>query len=437
MPTLSHMAVYGSDAKTSSLFDSMHREYFCVLGCLTRPNFNPLETPSGLFGRPVSDGFGPFDPPETPRATSGWRGLETLALTRVSRASERTPAPPLAPPPAPPLAPSPLPAPSPLLASSPANIAPSPSKIAPSPPKIAAQDRSVAAQDRCPRSPAKIAPYPPKIALSSIFSGRAGVLSSAWFRVWTDAIFSLFGLSDRVQDKEKDLKRDYRMLRDARKQSGVGWDEERCMIQAEPHLWDNLEISFGKRIKKFRKNGYFPLYDLLGSLYESQIAEGNLNFTSMAEPSERDEEITTIESDGEHDNGRELEKVVPVDEDFQVTSERDESTSAVGVAKEKLKISKKPKRSPKKPNQSSGDALVGVMKRFVDIKEKESNKDDTVDFSITRCMAELRNLEGVTGDLKVKCYDIFRCPKSCEIFINAVAEKDGSALAWLKSQIGG
>jgi hypothetical protein len=156
----------------------------------------------------------------------------------------------------------------------------------------------------------------------------------------------------------------------------------------------------------------------------------------MAEPSERDEEITTIESDGEHDDGRELEKVVPVYEDFQVTSERDESTSAVGVAKEKLKISKKPKRSPKKPNQSSGDALVGVMKRFVDIKEKEINKDDTVDFSITRCMAELRNLEGVTGDLKVKCYDIFKCAKSCEIFINAVAEKDGSALAWLKSQIG-
>jgi hypothetical protein len=31
------------------------------------------------------------------------------------------------------------------------------------------------------------------------------------------------------------------MLRDARKQSGVGWNEERCMIQAEPHLWDKLE----------------------------------------------------------------------------------------------------------------------------------------------------------------------------------------------------
>ncbi|KAM0854876.1 hypothetical protein ACQ4PT_022472 [Festuca glaucescens] len=179
------------------------------------------------------------------------------------------------------------------------------------------------------------------------------------------------------------------MLRDAKKQSGVGWDEERCMIQADPHLWDNLEISFGKRIKKFRKNGYFPLYDLLGSLYESQITEGNLNFTSMAEPSERDEEeITTIESDGEHDDERELEKEVPIDEDLQildqvVTSEREDSTSGVGVAKEKLKIPKKPKRSPKKPKQSSGDALVGVMKRFVDIKEKEVNKEDAVDYSIT------------------------------------------------------
>ncbi|KAM0929640.1 hypothetical protein ACQ4PT_001655 [Festuca glaucescens] len=176
---------------------------------------------------------------------------------------------------------------------------------------------------------------------------------------------------------------------------------------------------------------------MLGSLYE----KGNLNFTSMAEPSDRDEEgITTIGSDGEHDDERELEKSVHVDEDLQildqvVTSERDDSTSCVGVAKEKLKIPKKPKRSPTKPKQSSGDALVGVMKRFVDIKEKESNKDDTTDFSITRCMAELRNLEGVTLDIKVKCYGIFKCAKNCEIFINAVAEKDGSALAWIKSQI--
>jgi hypothetical protein len=39
--------------------------YFYILGCLTRPNFNPLEIPSGPFSSPVSEGFGPFDLPET------------------------------------------------------------------------------------------------------------------------------------------------------------------------------------------------------------------------------------------------------------------------------------------------------------------------------------------------------------------------------------
>jgi hypothetical protein len=100
----------------------------------------------------------------------------------------------------------------------------------------------------------------------------------------------------------------------------------------------------------------------------------------MAEPSDRGEEgITTIGRDGEHDDERELEKAVPVDEDLQildqvVTAERDDSTSGVGVAKEKLKIPKKPKRSPKKPKQSSGDASVGVTKRFVDIKEEKKQQ---------------------------------------------------------------
>jgi hypothetical protein len=46
----------------------------------------------------------------------------------------------------------------------------------------------------------------------------------------------------QIQDKEKDLKRDYRMLKEARMQSGVGWDESQFKLQAEPHLWENLEI---------------------------------------------------------------------------------------------------------------------------------------------------------------------------------------------------
>jgi hypothetical protein len=128
-----------------------------------------------------------------------------------------------------------------------------------------------------------------------------------------------------------------------------------------------------------------------------------------------------------------------LDQDVTAETNDDENQQANqrsglgGVKAKHKKIPKKLKRSPKK---SSGDALVGVMQRFVDIKEKESKKEDASDFSISRCMTELKKLAGVTPDVKVKCYDVFKCPKNCEIFINAVAEEDGSALAWLHSQIG-
>jgi hypothetical protein len=46
----------------------------------------------------------------------------------------------------------------------------------------------------------------------------------------------------QIQDKEKELKREYKMLKEARQQSGVSWDEKHCMTEAEPVLWDKLII---------------------------------------------------------------------------------------------------------------------------------------------------------------------------------------------------
>jgi hypothetical protein len=45
----------------------------------------------------------------------------------------------------------------------------------------------------------------------------------------------------QVHDKEKELKRDWKMLKDARNQSGVGWIDSQSKLDAEPHLWENLE----------------------------------------------------------------------------------------------------------------------------------------------------------------------------------------------------
>ncbi|KAK3153514.1 hypothetical protein QOZ80_2BG0175640 [Eleusine coracana subsp. coracana] len=92
----------------------------------------------------------------------------------------------------------------------------------------------------------------------------------------------------KIQEKERELKRDYKMLKDALKQSACSWDHERFMIQAEPHLWDNLIVSFPK-IKKFRNpKATFPLFHAVGELYDGHLAEGNYNFTSLGFPEDEE-----------------------------------------------------------------------------------------------------------------------------------------------------
>jgi hypothetical protein len=81
----------------------------------------------------------------------------------------------------------------------------------------------------------------------------------------------------QVQEKEKELKGNYRIIREARK-SGVGWNDTLGMINAEPKIWAKL-IDDNPKVSKFRKKA-FPLFNSLESLYEGSIATGDLNFTS-------------------------------------------------------------------------------------------------------------------------------------------------------------
>jgi 16S rRNA U1498 N3-methylase RsmE len=47
---------------------------------------------------------------------------------------------------------------------------------------------------------------------------------------------------NQIQEKEDQLKRDYKMLKEARKQSGSTWNERRCMVEGSSSMWNNLEI---------------------------------------------------------------------------------------------------------------------------------------------------------------------------------------------------
>ena len=48
----------------------------------------------------------------------------------------------------------------------------------------------------------------------------------------------------QVQEKEKELQGNYKIIRQARTKSGVGWNDTLGMINAEPKIWAKLiEVS--------------------------------------------------------------------------------------------------------------------------------------------------------------------------------------------------
>ncbi|XP_008669144.1 uncharacterized protein [Zea mays] len=114
------------------------------------------------------------------------------------------------------------------------------------------------------------------------YKGQNGWSSEAWNRIvklFHEKFPYVTFTKCQIQDKEKELKRDYKALKEARQQSGVSWDERLCRIEAEEPIWNNLTIS-NERLKKFRTKS-FPLFEALGELHDGNIAEGTMNFTSI------------------------------------------------------------------------------------------------------------------------------------------------------------
>ena len=166
-------------------------------------------------------------------------------------------------------------------------------------------------------------------------------------------------------------------------------------------------------------------------------ADDQYNFTFISEPSQI---ANVTESGGECEAQRDVEENVSMepndDDDMQLLDQVDvvrepqqsnqrsnQRMAAVGL---RTNVQKKVNKSSSKKN--SGDDLVGVMQRFVDIKEKQAKEETTQDFSISKCIVVLKTVQGVTLDEKIKAYDVFKIPKNREIFVNAAMDQDGSAL---------
>ncbi|PVH34455.1 hypothetical protein PAHAL_8G222200 [Panicum hallii] len=111
----------------------------------------------------------------------------------------------------------------------------------------------------------------------------------------------------QIQEKEGQLKRDYKMLKAAKQQSGSSWNEKRNMVEGPPAMWTNLMVvivhTFPK-IKKFNNNKTtFPLFDALGELYDGGdgTEKNEEGLQEMADTLSRDEknDAPAIERSGQ------------------------------------------------------------------------------------------------------------------------------------------
>ncbi|KAM0903180.1 hypothetical protein ACQ4PT_018829 [Festuca glaucescens] len=105
-----------------------------------------------------------------------------------------------------------------------------------------------------------------------VYRGQNGWAAEGW-----KSIASKFNMNfpsaqftkQQIQEKEKDMKANYKAVRDARKQSGTGWNASLSMIIAEPIIWEKLKKDYPR--VKWYEGKPFLLFPTLASLYEGIV----------------------------------------------------------------------------------------------------------------------------------------------------------------------
>ncbi|XP_066309804.1 uncharacterized protein [Miscanthus floridulus] len=240
----------------------------------------------------------------------------------------------------------------------------------------------------------------------------------------------------QMQEKEKELKGNYRTVRDARKESGVGWNETLSMIIAEPKKWEDLIEKYPK-VSKFQKKP-LPLYEHLASLYAGSIATGDLNFTST-EPPNMTAQPPIERSHSEQSTQNTAAGSDSIGINFGTNPFSQIEGPEVQSAPPYLNLEEGASASGKKRKQSQMSAKLG---EFIDLRkiqmEKNQEKLDEKkkkedDYSVEKCIAVVDTIEDLTIEQKADANELFQSEMNRQIFM--MTKNLAVRLVWLKKKI--
>lgn len=288
------------------------------------------------------------------------------------------------------------------------------------------------------------------------YKGQNSWSSEGW-RIITAKFNESFPIAhftkQQIQEKEKELKGNYRTLRDAKKESGNGWNESLCMILAEPKIWEKL-IKNHPKVAKFRKKP-FPLFYQLEALYEGSIATGNLNFTSiqqkdpfddapmaaprvapmaaptvapMAAPAERNISEQSFHSDL-RDFGNNL----------YASSFDGQGTSSARNEQNEAQSAPSEGGSGRKRKQSH---IGSALEDYVEFKKSQTSKTlealnekkkRAEEFCFEKCADQVDSINELTNDEKSYAMELFESDTNREVFMKT--KNPEVRLIWLKRKI--
>ncbi|KAM0896166.1 hypothetical protein ACQ4PT_023362 [Festuca glaucescens] len=268
-----------------------------------------------------------------------------------------------------------------------------------------------------------------------VYRGQNGWVAEGWKSIaskFNSKFPSAQFTKQQIQEKEKDMKANYKAVRDARKQSGTGWDASLSMIIAEPIIWEKLKKDY-PMVKRYEGKP-FLLFPTLASLYEGSIATGDLNFLSIPIPSV---DLTGEEASPTNSSTNQLGTVNPLSS----THDAGQSSNMHGQEAQPTTSISSGQKEDEPVRKRKQSQIVVVLNDYVDFKKQQNQKfmeemkepKQTDQFTIATCVAALETMEDLSIAEKSKALRLFKCQHNREIFLNT---KDPLLRTfWLKEEI--
>ncbi|WVZ49417.1 hypothetical protein U9M48_000782 [Paspalum notatum var. saurae] len=283
--------------------------------------------------------------------------------------------------------------------------------------------------------------------------------------------FTLSFTVGQVKQKEQDMKKDFRVVKDLVAESGFGWDSDKMMVTALPDVWASMEARQNKDALNWRDKS-FPYYDDLFVLYHGRYAEGRScrgmdHYANKASPPSKaspdvqqqphslglsfDVEESTRDDTNwfgtdpfaplgnmmphEVPDGPISSNLVPniPDQSVEIFSQNSQASNSTQKAADG-KHTKKQKTTHTNATEDFHEKYLKLKReeidRFAAIEEKKMEDP----FSIKACITVLEGLTGLQAGDILQAADIFKdSPSNREVFLSFAS--DELRVGWLLRQI--